>query len=170
MADESWDSIIANAGDGFNRPPEGDYTFSVTDAVAGVGKSEPYNPNIKVSLKIAEGPEVGKAIKDYYMVKSVGGAQKFLSNLKALGIATETLMTSRPTLDQIAKVIVGKRVSGTVVHKSHPRFGDSAEIDWQLRAPDEGAFEVTEFPALSAAESLGYGSGENVAATDDAAF
>ncbi len=170
MADESWDDIVASAGDSFNRPPEGEYEFVITDAVAGVGSKEPHNPNVKVSAKIASGPQAGKSIKDYYIVKSTGGAKKFLSDLKALGITTDALLVERPTMDQIAKVIIGKTFTGKVVHKSSDRWGDSAELDWSMRAPATGAVAVTSFPALSEGEQLGYGSGEAVAAADDAAF
>lgn len=170
MADESWDDIIAEAGDAFNLPPEGEYDFVITEAEAKVSANSG-NPMIETKAKITGGPHSGKAIKRFYIVRSAKTAASFMRHLQAVGITVDVLREQKPTLDQIAKAIVGKPFRGKVVHKSDARWGDSAELEWQMRAPEGGPVAITSFEAVSEAEALGYGSGETVAASDDdAAF
>lgn len=174
MADESWDALIAEAGDAFNRPPEDTYEFRITSAEAVRGKKEPFFEQLKVHAKIAYGPEAGKSIKEFYMVKNTSDPKKlakFLRGLRVLGISSDTLRKENPSMAQIAKAIEDRMFTGKVKHNSDPRWGDSADLEWgQLNAPTEEMGEVTVFPAVSDAESLGYGSGDAVATDDDAGF
>lgn len=169
MADESWDDIIAEAGDSFNLPPEGEYDFVITETEAKVSANSG-NPMIETKAKIVGGPHNGKAIKRFYIVRSVKTARSFMNHMQAVGISVETLRDQKPTLDQIAKAIVGKPFRGKVVHKSDARWGDSAELEWQMRAPESGAQAITVFPGVTEAETLGYGSGSAPATDDDAGF
>lgn len=169
MADETWDDIIAEAGDGFDLPPEGEYDFVITDAEAKISANSG-NPMIATKAKIASGPHHGKAIKTFYIVRAVSTAKSFMKHMQAVGISIDTLREQKPTLDQIAKAIIGKPFTGEVVHKSDARWGDSAELKWQMRAPESGAEPITSFAAVSEAESLGYGAGAHPATADDAAF
>jgi hypothetical protein len=167
--EESWDDIIAEAGDGFNRPPEGEYDFLIEEAESKVSKSG--NPMIRVKAKITGGPQHGKAIKDFYVIRSKSQAEKFMLHMRAVGITIDTLRDLKPTMAQLAKALEGKPFRGKVKHKSDDDFGDSAELAWTMKPPTGGAVAVTEFAAVSEAEALGYGSGEApAAATDDAAF
>lgn len=168
MADESWDDIIAEAGDGFNLPPEDTYDFVITETEAKVSSAG--NPMIVTKAKIANGPHQGKAIKQFYVIRTVKNATSFMRHMQAMGITIEVLREHKPSLDQIAKVMVGKQFEGDVVHKSDARWGDSAELSWQMRAPKTGAIPVTSFPGVSEAESLGYGDAAAVATDDDAGF
>lgn len=168
MADETWDAFIEEAADAFNPLPEGTYDFIVTEAEGKVSKTG--NPMIRVSAKVAAGAETGKAIKDFYVIRAASQAKKFVLHMKAVGITVETLTAHKPTMQQLAKVMEGKQFRGKVKHTSDDNFGDAVELSWAMLPPATGAVAVTSFPALSDAESLGYGSGETVAATDDAAF
>jgi len=167
MADESWEDMITAAADRFNVAPEGTFEFRIEDAESTVFSSG--NPGIKVKLKIANGPEAGKSIKTVNVVRSPKAAGLFLDHLAAVGISADTLMQAKPTLDQIAKIMPGKHVSGTVKHKEY-QGRTQAELQWNMKPPAGGAVPVTAFPAVSDAEALGYGSGDAVATDDDAGF
>lgn len=171
MADMGWDEFVAEAGDKFDVPPEGDYEFTIEDAEATVAKSSG-NPMIKAKLKIAEGPQAGKSIKAVNVVKSPKAASMFLRHVNAVGISADTLREQKPTLAQIASVMVGKRVSGKVKRGEYMGM-PQAELEWNMKPPTAGAVAVSSFPVLSESESLGYdtpGSGTTVPTTDDAGF
>lgn len=167
MADETWDAFIEEAVDAFNPLPEGTYDFVITEAEGKVSKTG--NPMIRVAAKVASGPEAGKAIKDFYVIRMASQAKKFVLHMKAMGITFETITAHKPTMQQIAKVMEGKPFRGKVKHTSSDEFGDAVELSWAMLPPSTGAVAVTSFPALSEGEQLGYSS-ETVAAADDAAF
>ncbi len=168
MADETWDAFIDEAADAFNPLPEGTYDFIITETEGKVSSTG--NPMVRVKAKVASGPEAGKAIKDFYVLRMASQAKKFVLHMKAMGITIETLTAHKPTMQQLAKVMEGKPFRGKVKHTSSDDFGDAVELSWAMLPPTTGAVAVTSFPALSEAESIGYGSGEGVAAADDAAF
>lgn len=168
MADESWDAFIEDAGDVFNPLPEGEYDFTITDAEGKVSSTG--NPMVRVSAKVVSGPNIGKEIKDFYVIRSKSQAKKFMLHMRAMGISMETLMQHKPTMQQLAAVMVGKMFRGNVVHTSDKKFGDAVELAWAMMPPESGAFAVTEFPALTEGESLGYSNAGAAVATDDAAF
>lgn len=168
MADMPWDELIAEAGDRFNIAPEGEYEFVINEAEAKTFKTG--NDGIVAKLKVADGPHAGKSVKPVNVVKSPKAASLFLRHVAAVGITPEALREENPTLAQIAKVMEGKRVRGKVKHVDF-RGETQAEIEWNMRPPTGGAAEVTTFPALGAADQLGYGSDTAApAASDDPGF
>lgn len=168
MADETWDAFIEEAADAFNPLPEGEYDFIITETEGKVSSSG--NPMVRVKAKVATGPEAGKAIKDFYVIRAASQAKKFVLHMKAMGITIDTLTAQKPTMQQLAKVMENKTFRGKVKHTSDDTFGDAVELSWAMMPPATGAVAVTSFPALTEGELLGYGSGESVAAADDAAF
>lgn len=168
MADESWDAFIDEAADAFNPLPEGTYDFVITEAEGKVSSSG--NPMVRVAAKVSSGPESGKAIKDFYVIRMASQAKKFVLHMKAVGITIETLTAHKPTMQQLAAVMVGKSFRGKVKHTSSDDFGDAVELSWAMLPPATGAVAVTGFPALGEDESVGYGSGEVPVSADDAAF
>lgn len=168
MADETWDAFIEEAADAFNPLPEGTYDFITTETEGKISSTG--NPMVKVKAKVVSGPHAGKSIKAFYVIRSASQAKKFVLHMKAMGITIETLTAHKPTMQQLAKVMENKPFRGKVRHTSDDTFGDAVELSWAMLPPTTGAVAVTSFPALSDAESLGYGSGETVAAADDAAF
>lgn len=171
MADESWDSFISEAKDVFELLPEAEYDFIITKTEGKISKSN--NPMVQVSAKVASGPHAGKAIKDFYVMRltsSPAWIKKFIQHMNAMGIDMAVIAQHKPTMQQLAKVMEGKPFRGKVRHSHDDDFGDEAELSWAMKPPTGGAVAVTSFPALSEGESLGYGSGETVAAADDAAF
>lgn len=170
MADETWDEFIADAADVFKPLPEGTYEFIITETEGKVSKSG--NPMIKVNAKVTSGPEAGKSIKEFYVIRAASQAKKFVEHLRAMGITMETVVAHKPTMQQLAKVMEGKQFQGKVKHTSDENFGDAVELVWTMKPPATGAIAVTSFPALTEGEALGYGSasGDAVTAADDAAF
>ena len=68
MEDETWDAFIEESGDIFNPLPEGTYDFVITEAEGKIsGKG---NHMVRVSAKVVSGPEAGKAIKDFYVIRA----------------------------------------------------------------------------------------------------
>lgn len=171
MADESWDDFIAEAKDVFTLLPEDEYDFVITSAEGKLSKTN--NPMVRVSAKVASGPHAGKAIKDFFVLRittSQSQIKKFVQHMQAMGIDMSTIAQHKPTMQQLAKVMEGKPFRGKVRHTSDDNYGDDVELSWAMKPPTGGATAVTSFPALTEGESLGYGSGETVAAADDAAF
>lgn len=169
MAEESWEDVIKQAGDRYNLAPEGVYEFKIEEAEATTFSTN--NQGIVVKLRVAEGPEAGKSVKKVNVVRSPKAAGLFLDHLAAVGISADTLMEHKPTLDQIAKVLPGIQVQGTVEHTEYPKGSGrmQAEIKWNMRASQYGVKPITEFPDLNEAELLGYDTSEAVE-TDDAPF
>lgn len=167
MADELWDDIIQQAGERFNIAPEGDYEFRIEEAESKVFSTG--NAGIVAKLKVAYGPEAGKSVKPVNIVRSPKAAGLFLDHLNAVGITPETLMEQKPTLDQIAKVMPGICVQGTVKHTEY-QGRTQAELQWNMRPSEHGAKPITSFPDLNEADALGYGSADTVATDDDAGF
>jgi len=147
MADLPWDEIVAEAGDRFNVPPVGKYTALIEEAEATVSKSTG-NPMIVVKLKISEGPHAGKRPKKVYVTKSAKAAGMLMGHLKAVGIDAETLKKHKPTMAQIAAVMVGKRVNVEIVHDEY-RGETQAVVQYSMRQPEGGAVAVTSFPAVA---------------------
>lgn len=170
MADTSYDELIDKAGDRFNIAPEGTHEFTITDAEAKTFGSG--NDGIKVTLKVAEGPHAGKSVKTVYVVKTIKAASIFIGHLAAVGITPDTLREQRPTLAQIAAVMVGKRVSGRVKHKVTEQYGTQAELQFDMKPPAGGATEVTEFPAVveQPTPSSGGGAAPATGYADDPGF
>lgn len=167
MADELWDDIIAAAGDRYNLASEGFHEFRIEEAEAKTFNSG--NPGIVVKLKVAYGPEAGKSVKPVNVVRTPKAAGLFIDHLNAVGISIDTLREAKPTLAQIAAVMPGKLVRGKVKHSEY-QGRPQAEIEWNMRPPEDGADPVTEFPEIDEAGALGYGDNAAVAETDDAAF
>lgn len=157
MADLGWNEIVAEAGDRFNVPPEGEYQAIVESAEATVSKNSG-NQMIAVKLKIAEGPHAGKRPKTTYIVKSAKAAGMLMGHLKAVGITAEVLKAHNPTMAQIAAVIVGKRVGIEVKHEEY-RGEAQAVVNFNMRPPTGGAKEVTGFPPVAQVAAQGGASG-----------
>lgn len=150
MADLDWDEIVAEAGDRFNVPPEGNFVAIIEEAENAVSKNGG-NPMIVLKLRISEGPHANKRPKKTYMVKSAKAAGMFLGHAKAVGISADTLKKLRPTMAQIAAVLPGKRVSIEIKHEEY-RGETQAVVNFAMKPPPGGAVEITEFPAVAATE------------------
>lgn len=168
MADESWDSFISEAADVLTPLPEDTYDFVVTKAEGKTSKSG--NPMIKVSAKVTTGPHSGKGIKDFYVLRMASQAKKFVENMQAMGISMDVLMQHKPTMEQVALVMVGKPFRGKVKHTTSEDYGDAVELSWAMKPPTGGAEPVLIFPdaGVSEAESRAYSAAADM--DDDAGF
>lgn len=156
MADESWEALVKAAEEnGFAEPaPLGTYTVRVESAEAGES-SQKKTPQIEFKLKITEGPHAGKRPTTFAarIYKTEAAAGMFLGNMAAFGITGKTLIAHKPTLAQIARVLVGKTVQVTTRLDRNGRKtndgSDIIEMAGTFKAPASGAAEVTSFPPVT---------------------
>jgi hypothetical protein len=149
MADMSWDELVSEAGDEYNLPPEGEYQAIIEKTEATVSKVKENgkggNPMIVVSLKISEGPQHGKGPKKHYVTKSAAAAGLFLGNMKAVGVTVDDLKKYNPTMDQVARYMVGKRVTIKIKYDKY-NGNDQAVVDYTMKPPRDGATACEGFP------------------------
>lgn len=155
MVDLGWDDIVSEAGDRFNIPPEGKFAAVIEDTEVTTSKSSGA-PMIVVKVKIAEGPHAGKRPKKVYVVKSAKAAGLLMGHLKAVGIDAETLKKHKPTMAQIAAVMMGKRVTVEIKHEEY-RGETQAVVNFSMRQPEGGAVAVTSFPPVTEAPAASAG-------------
>lgn len=159
MADKTWDDILETAGEDFDILPEGNYAGVIQAATAGTSKGG--NDMISCTVKVSEGPHSGKSVKTVYVSKPGpgtlpekwdGAVNMFMRHLAGVGISFDTVKAHKPTMEQIARVMQGKRVSLVVKHEEYPKGSGQyqASHNGPLRPPAEGAAEVTSFPAVAA--------------------
>lgn len=156
MADESWETLVKAAeNQGFAEPaPIGTYTVRVEGAEAGES-SQKKTPQIEFKLKVVAGPHQGKRPTTFpaRIYKTEKAAGMFLGNMTAFGITGKTLVAHKPTLDQIARVCIGKTVQITTrVDRNGRKSNDGSDIiemSGTFKAPESGAAEVTSFPPVS---------------------
>ena len=168
MADESWDDIVTEAEtSGFGEPaPLGTYEVKIISAVAGES-SKKKTPEIKLKLKITKGPHAGKPATTYGHTfwKTQAAAWSVVGNCNAVGISNETLKAKKPTLAQIAAVMVDKVVNVTTVHEIDRATKEVVKINGvekvvvkgTMQAKDGGAIPITSFPAVAENVTAGYG-------------
>lgn len=155
MADESWETLVKAAeNQGFAEPaPLGTYTVRVESAEAGES-SRKQTPQIEFKLKITEGPHAGKRPTTFpaRIYKTEKAAGMFLGNMAAFGINGKILVAHKPTLDQIARALVGKTVQVTTRLDRDGRTSNDGnpiiEMSGTFKAPASGAQEVTSFPPV----------------------
>jgi hypothetical protein len=158
MTTVPWDVLVAKAKETVitEVAPVGSYQVRVESATAGESSAKK-TPQIEIRLKITEGEHAGKRPTTFHhrIYQTEASASIFMENMKAFGITDEALLQHRPTLDQIARVIVGKTVTvKTQIAKRNgevqtDRNGDSQiEVSWSFRTPAAGATAVTEFPPV----------------------
>lgn len=160
MADESWDDIVTEAeNSGFGEPaPLGKYEVKIISAEAGESSTKK-TPEIALKLKITKGEHAGKSPTTYphKFWKTQKAAWSVTGNCNAVGISNDTLRAHKPTLAQIAAVMVGKVVNVTTTYEidkdtKEPvvlRNGDNKiVVRGTMNAPDGGANPVTAFPPV----------------------
>lgn len=167
MADESWEALVKAAEEnGFAEcAPVGTYTVRVEGAESGES-SKKKTPQIQFKLKITEGPHAGKRPTTFKatIYKTEAAAGMFMGNMSAFGITGKTLIGHKPTLDQIARALVGKTVQITTRPDRDGRTDNSGttiiEMAGTFKAPASGATEVTSFPpvTVNAAPAGGFSS------------
>jgi hypothetical protein len=159
MTTVPWDELVSKAKDaGITEvAPVGTYQCRIESASD--GENQNGNAFIEVRLKVTEGEHAGKRPTTFYhkCYSTVGSASIFMDNLKAFGISKEAVLQHRPTLDQIARAIIGKTVTAKTKVATDNRNGNAVKTDrngdpqievaWSFHAPRTGAVAITEFPA-----------------------
>jgi hypothetical protein len=160
MATVPWDDLVAKAKESGHTEvaPVGVYQVRVESASD--GENQNGNAYVEVRLKITEGEHAGKRPTTFYhkCYSTVGSASIFMDNLKAFGITKEAVLQHRPTLDQIARAIVGKTVTAKTKVATDNRNNNAVKLDragnpqvevsWSFQAPAAGATAVIEFPPV----------------------
>lgn len=164
MADESWDDIVTEAeNSGFGEPaPLGKYEVKIISAEAGESSTKK-TPQIRMKFKITKGEHAGKPATTYGHTfwKTKAAAWSVTGNCNAVGISNETLKAQRPTLAQIAAVMVGKVVNVTTMYEidkdtKEPRTDRNGAnvivVKGTMQPKDGGATPVTAFPSIAEAD------------------
>jgi uncharacterized protein DUF669 len=160
MTTVPWDVLVAKAKENGHTEvaPVGVYQCRIEAAEA--GENQNGNAFIETRLKITEGEHAGKRPTTFYhkIYQTEKTVNIFMQNMKAFGITDETVLQQRPTLDQVARAIIGKTVTvktkvATDNRKNNEvktdREGNpQVEVSWSFSAPRDGAVAVTEFPPV----------------------
>ena len=163
MTTVPWDVLVAKAKESgvTEVAPIGNYQVRIESAEAGES-SQKKTPQIEMRLKITEGEHAGKRPTTFHhkIYMTENNASLFMKSMKALGITDESLVQQRPTLDQIARAIIGKTVTVKTQEAIDNRPGmnhavktdrdgnPQVEVAWELKPPRDGAIAVTEFPPV----------------------
>jgi hypothetical protein len=161
MTTVPWDVLVAKAKTESvtEVAPIGTYQVRVESAESGES-SQKKTPQIEMRLKITEGEHAGKRPTTFnhriYMTEA--NASMFMQNMNAFGITNEVLVQQRPTLDQVARAIVGKVVTAKTQVAKDNRNNNEVKVDrdgnpqievaWSFKSPRDGAIAVTEFPPV----------------------
>lgn len=113
----NWDeALAADDSDGMsNEPvPPGDYRVKVQKAEATIAKTG--SPMIKVTLEIVGGPYNTRWVWTNFVVKpdNPDSAKMFVRKVKAFGFTGEFLAANKPSMDQLATLLVSREAVATV--------------------------------------------------------
>lgn len=112
MTQLNWPDIVGAAGDdGKTRVPDGWYDVEVKSTT--VGMTSKGDPKVGARMVVLNGPyEGGSIFKDFIISKDNTTSQKILvEHLGALGITREYLVQHRPTDDQLAELLKGRKAN-----------------------------------------------------------
>lgn len=112
MTQLDWPEIVGAAGDdGKTRVPDGWYDIEVKSTT--VGMTSKGDPKVGARMVVENGPYAGGSIfKDFIISKDNTTSQKILvEHLGALGITRDYLIQHRPTDEQLAELLKGRRAS-----------------------------------------------------------
>lgn len=147
MSDLNWDDVLGDvekeeadnpSTNDFEAIPAGPYEVVVQEAdkqVASTGKDM-----IKVRVQVANGPYANRVLFNY-IVFSQGNPKAMrmtLERLAAFGLTREFIATNKPSVPQIAELLVGRKATAVV--------GIQKEGDYA------GRNEIKSFRALAGAE------------------
>lgn len=117
MTNINWDEALAadDSDASSNEPvPPGDYRVKVNKAEATVAKTG--SPMIKVTLEIVGGPHNTRWVWTNFVVKpdNPDSAKMFVRKIKSFGFTSDYLANNKPSMDALAKALVGREAIATV--------------------------------------------------------
>lgn len=163
MSDEmNWDEVLgsvekdeadnpSSSGGDFEALPKGPYEVVVQDAdkqVASTGKDM-----IKVRIQVTGGPYANRVLFSYLVFarENPKAMRLTLDRLAAFGLTREFFATTRPSLSQIAELLVGRKAIAVVGIQDSGEYKGRNEVK-SFRLLDDGSQHP---PVLSAATKTG---------------
>lgn len=150
----NWDDVLGSveedekenpsSGGDFEAIPAGPYNVVVQEAEKMVSSSG--NDMIKTRVQVTDGPYANRVLFSY-IVFSQGNPKAMrmtLERLAAFGVTRETIAAHKPSVSQIADMLVGRRAIARVGIQSSGQYAGSNEV--KGFKPLEGV----EQPALAA--------------------
>lgn len=117
MSSVNWGDLQKTAADATRLLDDGAYPVEVTSAEATVSKAG--NPQIKVKVRVCDGPATGRVLFTQMTVSDSGfGLAMFFRSLAALGVTADVL-ASGPSMEQVAAALVGRRALANVDHSEY---------------------------------------------------
>ena len=147
MSDLNWDDVLgsveaeekenpSSSGD-FEALPKGPYEVVVQEAEKQTAKSG--NDMIKTRVQVSSGPYANRILFSY-IVFSQGNPKAMrmtLERLAAFGLTREFIATQKPSIPQIAELLVGRKATAVVDIQKEGDFAGRNEI--KSFRPLEGA-------------------------------
>ena len=152
-----WDQAIKDAKEGTDPVPPGSYTVKVEKAEAVKAQSSG-SPMIKATLRIVGGPHDGRFVWTNLVHKpgSPGSAKMFAVKVMAFGITAEVLAAQKPTMPQVAEMLVGRQaVVDVEIREWQGRMSnDVKSIKPSATVPSVPSVAPTPTPTPAAAPSV----------------
>ncbi len=112
----------------FEAIPKGPQNVVVQDATKQVSGSG--NDMIKVTLQITEGPYANRLLWSYIVFSkgSPNGMRMTLEKLAAFGVTRELIATQKPSIPEIADLLVGRQAVAIVAIQESGQYKGSNEV------------------------------------------
>lgn len=140
MSDLDWDSVLGdvaeeekeNPGGGggdFETIPKGPYEVVVQEADKQTAQSSG-NDMIKVRVQITGGPYANRVLFSYivFTTGNPKGMRVTLDKLAAFGVTREVIAASKPSIPQIAEMLVGRKAIATVGIQEKGEYKGNNEV------------------------------------------
>jgi hypothetical protein len=162
MSDLNWDDVLgtvekdeaenpSSGGGDFEALPKGPYEVVVQEAdkqVASTGKDM-----IKVRVQVVSGPYANRVLFNYIVFSQDNpkAMRLTLERLAAFGLTREFIATQKPSIPQIAELLVGRKATAVVGIQEKGDYAGRNEI--KAFRPLEGAAQPT--PTVAAPKPAG---------------
>lgn len=116
----NWDEILKEQADDSAGTvlPEGDYDIKVVSAEA--TRASTGSPMIKLTCDVTSGPFESRRLWTNIVLKSdsPGAMRVSLKKLSGLGVSREWLAENNPSIDMIAKSLIGNTAAAKVIQRT----------------------------------------------------
>lgn len=134
----NWDDVLGSVeeeekdnpsrNDDFEALPAGPYTVVVQEADKQVSKTG--KDMIKIRVQVSEGPYANRVLFNYIVFSQDNpkAMRMTLERLAAFGVTRETIATTRPSISQIADMLVGRKAVAVVAIQAEGEYAGRNEI------------------------------------------